>query len=285
MGDHLQLSDFLVREVFLLRQQVHVCGLLLGSLLGHGVADCLQDALARDQRFFIHVESLAFAFEHFGLHLTFEVGPQLRLLLAILIDPPLIVLIVANLSNCCESIWTDFGDSSSCLHFLRSDLFGLDTGMQIIRAVCLSARRRSDCLASEGGHPERLWRVRVRKSAIPLLDFLIVILLEPVQFERDFVEFIGLFSHHVSPVLKVVFSLLLPHLLEGVEFFCQRVRSACLLHFELGLRHDRRLLIGQRKARIRQISQSIMLRVSKCCTGSLLTSKCLLIKSSLSLML
>ena len=88
-----------------------------------------QDALARYQRFLVHVQSFALTLEDFSLHLALEISPQRSLLHAILLDPFLVVLMVTNLSDRGQALWADLGDPSSCLHVLCSELFSAYSGM------------------------------------------------------------------------------------------------------------------------------------------------------------
>jgi hypothetical protein len=82
-----------------------------------------QDALARHQRFLVHVQSFALTLEDFSLHLALQICSQRSLLHAILLNPSLVVLMVANLSDCGQALRTDLGNSGSCLHVLGGDLF------------------------------------------------------------------------------------------------------------------------------------------------------------------
>ena len=85
-------------------------------------ANSLQDTLASHQFFLIHIQSFPFPLEHLSLHLTLEISTQRCFLLSLLLNPPLIVLIVANLANRSQSLRTDLGYTSCCLHVFRSDL-------------------------------------------------------------------------------------------------------------------------------------------------------------------
>ena len=95
------------------------------------VANSLQDTLASHQFFLIHIQSFPFPLEHLCLHLTLEISTQRCLLLSLLLNPPLIVLIVANLANRSQSLRTDLGYTSCCLHVFRSDLLSHHTSVLV----------------------------------------------------------------------------------------------------------------------------------------------------------
>ena len=58
-----------------------------------------------------------------------------------------------------------------------------------------------------------------------------------MHLESHYVQLICLFPHDVSPMLHMIFPLLLPKLLECVELLTEGVRSTRLLNFQLCLSH------------------------------------------------
>ena len=129
--DFLKIPDFVIREIFFLRQYLQVGGLLFRPLVGNGCADCFQDSLARDQCLFVHVEALPFPLEYFSLHLSLKIGTQCCLLLAILFNSTLVVFVVAHLPDRGHSFWIDPGVASGVLHILGGDLSSQYTGMRV----------------------------------------------------------------------------------------------------------------------------------------------------------
>ena len=239
ISDILERLDLVSCEALVFLKQLQVCNILIVSSTGNYVADLLQDSLASHQIFLIHVESILLTLENFSLHLTFQIGAETGLALSVLIDPLLIVFVVTDLAQSCDSLRRDFSHSSNCLHGCVSHRLLTSRDVSIHSTQCQVI---SSNLTAKGSQSEGLWSIGIAKAAIPLLDLTAVIFLESMNLHGCNVHLIGFFSHDIASVSHMVVTLGDTSLLLQVELVSEHVGPLVLLHLKLRLSDDRRLL-------------------------------------------
>lgn len=263
--------------MFLPGQKFHVSGLLLRPFRWHSMPNSLQNTLTRTKILFIHIQSFPFPLEYFGLHLPFKVFSECSFLWLIVRDTALVVLIVADLANGREAVRWHFCHTGCCLHVFCLQLFRHNTRMHIWSVVRYWIRWRSD-LAAKCSHSESLRRIRVCESTVSVLDLAVIVFLKAVHLERDCVHFISFLLHDIAPVLQVILALPIAKAFNGVELVCQTVSPTSLRDLFLGLGHHLRLLENE----MQKLDSQKTSENSTKLFIAILTTKCLLIRSSLS---
>ena len=243
----LQMLDFVYIVVFLCPKQVHVCSVLINICLGR-CTDLIQDALAGDERFVIGSQSLPLFLENFRLHLAFEILAQLGLLLPFSLNACHFVLVMANLTDSCQSFRVSFCNSRSSRHISSLHLSNIASCRGTSLMGCLSD------LTTKCRHSQRVWCIRVSLATIAQLGILKMRFLPLMHLECLFVYLVGLGSRDLFPSSQVIGTLLLTLQLDLVHLICKSMDSFSLFNLQFSVGHHIRFLVKEISIEISKIS-------------------------------